>query len=106
MDELNKWIKAEYNRRDWGPYIFVNGKAILKLPYADIPLRIENDKLIITTNKTNHGFIKLSAVDGEKFNGTYALSEWNGTIPSISFTTDGKFIDKGAIRVLYHEYTD
>ena len=29
-----------------------------------------------------------------------------GMIPTISFTPDGKFIDKGAVRILYHEYTD
>src|SRR5678816_3371347 len=34
------------------------------------------------------------------------MSEWNGTIPTVTFTHDGKFIDKGAIRVLYHEYVD
>ena len=100
------WIAAENNPRDWGSYVFNNGKGILKMPYGDIPLRMDINKLTITTNKTDHGFIKLSSVNGTKFNGTYTLSEWNGMIPSISFTTDGKFIDKGAVRILYHEYTE
>jgi hypothetical protein len=34
------------------------------------------------------------------------MSEWNRTIPAISFTVNGKFIDKGAVRVLCHEYID
>lgn len=106
LDELNTWIAAENNRRDWGTYTFNNGKGILKMPYGDIPLRLENGKLIISTNKTDHGFIKNKPVDGAKLNGTYSLDEWNGKIPSVTFTSDGKFIDNGAIRVLYHEYTD
>src|SRR5204862_647179 len=39
LDELNTWIGAENNRRDWGTYTFSNGRGVLKLPYADIPLR-------------------------------------------------------------------
>ena len=106
LDELNTLIAAENNRRDWGSYTFNNGEGILKMPYGDIPLRMENNKLIITTNQTDHSYIKLNSVDGVKFNGTYTMSEAYGIIPSISFTPDGKFRDNGALRILYHEYTD
>jgi hypothetical protein len=106
LDEVNTWIMAENNRRDWGTYTFAKGNGMLKLPYAEMPLRMENDNLIITSNKTDHGFIKTKPVDGARFNGTYTLSEWNGKIPSITFTSDGKFTDNGALAVLYHEYVD
>ncbi len=106
LDELNTLIAAENNRRDWGTYSFSNGNGVLKLPYGDIPLRMDINRLIITTNKTDHGFINLSSVDGAKFNGNYIMSEAYGMIPSISFSADGKFTDKGAIRILYHEYTE
>ena len=106
LDELNTWVAAENNRRDWGTYTFNNGKGVLKLPYGDIPLRMDNNKLVITTNKTDHVVIKLNPVDGSKFNGTYIMSEAYGIIPALSFTSDGKFIDNGAVRILYHEYTD
>jgi hypothetical protein len=112
LDELNTWVRAENNRRDWGTYTFSNGKGVLKLPYADIPLRMENGKLIITANKTDHAFIKKNSVDGARFNGTYALSSKNfageetGKTPVISFTADGKFTDKGALKILYHEYNE
>ena len=76
------------------------------MPYAEIPLRMEGDKLIITPNQTDHRFFKLNPVDGATFNGTYALSALNGKIPSITFTSDGRFSDNGAIKVLYHEYVD
>jgi hypothetical protein len=112
LDDLNTWMRAENNRRDWGTYSFSNGKGILKLPYADVPLRMENAKLNITTSKTDHGFIKTKNVDGARFNGTYALSSKNflgeetGKTPLISFTTDGRFTDNGALKILVHESVD
>jgi len=112
LDELNTWMRAENNRRDWGTYSFSNGNGVLKLPYGDVPLRMENGKLIITTSKTDHGFIKTKNVDGARFNGTYALSSKNflgeetGKTPLISFTADGRFTDNGALKILVHESVD
>ena len=106
LDGINTFIKAENNPRDWGVYSFNSGRGILKLPYGEFPMRVDNEKLVITTNKTDHGFIRLNDVDYVRFNGTYVMPEWNGTIPTVTFTHDGKFTDKGAIRVLYHEYVD
>jgi len=110
LDEMNTWIKAENDRRSWGTYTFSNGNGVLKLPYADIPLSMEAGKLVITTNKTDHGFIKTNSVDGARFNGTYTMSSKDflggetGITPLITFTTDGKFTDKGALKILYHDY--
>ena len=112
LDELNTWIKAENNRRDWGTWSFSNGKGVLKLPYAGVPLRMENGKLIITTNKTDHGFVKTNSVDGARFNGRYGLSSKNflgeetGKTPLINFTSDGNFTDNGALKILVHEPVD
>jgi hypothetical protein len=106
LDGINTLIEAENNRRDWGSYSFNSGRGLLKLPYGEIAMRVENDKLIITTNKTDHAFTRINDVEYVKFSGTYVMGEWNGMIPTISFTNDGKFVDKGAIRLLYHEYVD
>lgn len=106
LDGMNTLIEAENNRRDWGSYSFNSGRGLLKLPYGEIPMRVENDKLIITTNKTDHGFIRVNDVEYVKFSGTYVMDESYGMIPTITFTHDGKFADKGAIRVLYHEYVE
>lgn len=106
LNEFNSYLAAELNRRDWGTYTFSNGSGILKMPYGDIPLRMEGDKLVITPNKTDHRFFKMTPPDGAIFNGTYALSELNGKIPSITFTAGNKFTDNGAVKVLYHEYVD
>jgi hypothetical protein len=103
LDELNTWIRAEKFRRDWGTWTFSNGRGVLKLPYGDLPMRMENGKFIITANNTDHAFHKLNSVDGARFSGTYIMSEAYGKIPVISFTADGKFTDNGAIKALYHE---
>lgn len=99
-------VRAELYRRDWGTYTFSNGRGILKMPYANIPLRMEGNKLIITVNQTEHRFYQLPSVDGARFSGTYTMSEAYGKIPAISFTADGRFNDNGAVRILYHEYND
>jgi hypothetical protein len=106
LNELDTRIPAELYRRDWGTYSFSNGRGVLKMPYADIPLRMEGKTLVITANQTDHRFYQLPSVDGAKFNGTYVMTEAYGKIPAISFTADGKFNDNGVIRVLYHEYSE
>jgi hypothetical protein len=106
LDGLDTRIPPEINRRDWGTYSFSNGRGVLKMPYANIPLRMEGNTLIITSNQTDHRFYQLPPVDGARFNGTYMMSEAYGKIPAITFTADGGFADNGAIRVLYHEYND
>jgi hypothetical protein len=106
LGDLDLRILAELNRRDWGTYSFSNGRGVLRMPYGDIPLRMDGSKLIITANNTDHRFYQLPSVDGARFNGTYVMSEAYGRIPSITFTADGRFVDKGAISVLYHESRD
>jgi hypothetical protein len=106
LDGLETRIQAELHSRDWGTYTFSNGSGVLKMPYANIPLRKENDKLIINANQTDHKFFKLNSVDDARFNGTYIMSEAYEKIPSITFTEDGRFTDNGAVKVLCHEYVD
>jgi hypothetical protein len=106
LNGVDTRVLAELYRRDWGTYTFSNGRGVLKMPYAEIPLRMEGNTLIITANQTDHKFFQLPSVDGAKFNGTYVMSEAYGKIPSITFTADGRFSDNGAVRVLYHEYND
>ena len=106
LDSIDTRVLAELHRRDWGTYSFSNGKGILKMPYGDIPMRLEGNKLVITPNQTDHRFAQMPSVDGARFQGTYTMSEAYGKIPSIRFTSDGKFVDNGAVRVLYHEYMD
>jgi len=110
LDGFNTLVKTEENRRDWGTYSFSNGKGLIHLPYEDIPLRMENNKLILTINKADHGFVKLNSVDGTVINGTYAFSskdilgQETGKTHVISFTAGGQFADKGAITIMAHPY--
>jgi hypothetical protein len=106
LDELNTRIPPELYPRNWGTYTFSNGNGVLKMPFADIPFRMQGDKLIISKNQRDWPFYKLKSVDGARFNGTYVMSKSYDVIPVITFTSDGKFIDKGAIKVLAHELND
>ncbi len=105
LDGYDSRIPAEH-RSDWGTYTFSNGRGVLKMPYGNIPMRMEGNNLIIKANQTDHKFYKLPSVDGARFNGTYTMSEAYGKIPAITFKADGKFNDNGAIKILYHEYID
>jgi hypothetical protein len=106
LNETDTRVWAELFQRDWGTYTFSNGRGVLKMPYANIPLRMEGNTLIITANQTDHKFYQLPSVDGARFNGRYVMNAAFGIVPTISFTPEGGFIDNGAIRVLYHEYND
>lgn len=106
FDGLNTRIPAELYRRDWKTYTYSNGKGMLNMIFADIPFRVSGDKLIVTKNQMDWPYFKLKSVDGATFNGTYVMSAVNGVIPTITFTTDGRFTDKGALKVLYHQYVE
>lgn len=106
FDGLDTRIPPERNPRDWATYTYSNGRGVLKMPYAEIPFRIKGGKLILTKNQRDWSFAKLSPVDGATFNGTYTMSPVGGVTPVITFTSDGRFTDNGALKVLYHEYTD
>lgn len=106
LDNFNTWIRAENFRRDWGTWSFSNGRGVLKMPYGNLPMRMENNKFIITANNTDHAFHKLNSVDGARFSGTYIMNEAYEKIPVITFTADGRFTDNGAIKALYHESDD
>ncbi len=106
LEELNTRIPPELYPRNWGTYTFSNGSGVLKMPFADIPFRMEGDKLIVKKNQMDWHFYKLPPIDGARFNGTYKMSESYGIIPVITFTADGKFTDNGAVRILYHNGTN
>jgi hypothetical protein len=106
LNETDTRVWAELYQRDWGTYTFSNGRGVLKMPYGNIPLRMEGNSLIITANNTDHKFYSLPSVDGSKFSGRYLMSAAYGTIPSISFSADGSFTDNGVVRVLCHTYND
>jgi len=106
LDGVNSRTLAELNQRDWATYTFSNGKGILEMPFGKIPFRLEGTKLIVTKNQRDWPFFKLATVNGARFNSTYNMSESYGKIPSISFSSNGKFTDDGAIKVLCHDYID
>jgi hypothetical protein len=102
LKELNTRIPPELYARDWGTYTFNQGRGVMTMPYGTIPIRTEGNRLIVRTNQQDWSFEKLGQVDGAVFNGTYALRAVNGQIPSIVFSSDGRFTDSGALNVLFH----
>jgi hypothetical protein len=106
LDGLDSRLPPELSRRDWKTYTYSGGTGNMKMIYADIPFRLEGDRVIVRKNQMDWHFSKVKSVDGATFNGTYVMSEVNGKIPSITFTTDGRFTDNGALKVMYHEYID
>ena len=106
LDGINTRLPPQLNNRDWGTYTFSNGRGVVNMPYVSIPFIMKGNELIFTKNQTEWPFYQLPSVDGATFNGTYNMSAVNGQIPSISFTSDGKFTDNGALQQLYHEYID
>jgi hypothetical protein len=104
---MNTWVEAELRTRYWGTYTLQNGKGNIKMGYGDIPIKVSGNDLIVTTQNTEHKYEKVPSVDSAVFNGTYAFEgNWDGNPPSITFTTDGKFTDRGALDILHHATTD
>jgi hypothetical protein len=113
FEGINTWVVAESNIRNWGTYMLENGKGFLQLSNGNIPVRISGNNLVLTTQNTEHSYGKITTVDGTVFNGTYAFSgNWSDSYhpdrkaPSITFTADGKFIDRGALDILHHTTMD
>ncbi len=101
---INTQIPPQLNTRDWGTYTFSNGNGVIQMPYGNIPMRMEGNKLTLIKNQTNWPFYQLPSVDGATFNGTYYMNAVNGITPAITFNSNGNFTENGALKELYHEY--
>ncbi len=104
LNGIHTQLPPQLNDRDWGTYTFNNGKGVLQMPFGNFPFRLQGNQLLISKNQRDWSFYQLPSVNGATFNGTYSMKAVNGKIPSITFTSSGKFTDNGAIKELYHEY--
>jgi hypothetical protein len=95
-------VAREVTPRWWGTWSFDKGAGTLKMIYGDIPMELQGELLVLTTNKTAHKFSRLAPVDGARFDGTWALPAQNGIVPKITLTAEGRFKDEGALQVLEH----
>ena len=103
----NTWVYAEQNTKNWGTYTLQDGKGTINMGYGNVPLKVVGENLVITTQNTEHKYEKFPSVDGVIFSGKYAFDgDWGGKPPSVTFTSDGKFIDEGALNILNHQTTD
>lgn len=103
----NTWVYAELNTRNWGTYTLQDGKGTINMGYGKVPLKVVGENLVITTQNTEHKYEKFPSIDGAVLSGKYAFDgDWGGKPPSVTFTSDGKFIDEGALNILNHQTTD
>jgi len=104
---LNTWIDAERHTGYWGTYTLKNGKGAIHMTHGEIPIKVAGEDLIVTTQNKEHKYEKVSSLDGAVFNGTYVIAgDWGGSPPSITFTKNGEFTDRGAVNIIYHQTTD
>lgn len=104
---MNTWVEAELRTKFWGTYTLQNGKGMIKMGYGNIPIKVNGNDLIVTTQNTEHKYEKVPSVDGAVFNGTYGFTgDFGGKNPTVKFTLDGKFIDYGGLDVLHHATMD
>jgi len=97
---LNTRIPPELYPRDWGTYTLTGNSGTLKMPYGDVPIKVVGDRLLVTRGQRDWPFQKVQPVDGATFEGTYALGSVNGQVRSITFSSDGRFTDRGALKAL------
>lgn len=105
-DRQNSWLEAEQTPSYWGVYHFEGDSGAITMPYGQIPLASRGSKLVLTTNGTEHSFVRVPPVDGARFDGTYVMDETYETKPVITFKRDGRFQDKGALKVLEHDFNN
>jgi hypothetical protein len=104
---MNTRVEAELRTKYWGTYTLQNGKGMIKMGYGNIPIKVNGNDLIVTTQNTEHRYEKVPSVDGAVFNGTYGFTgDFGGKNPTVKFTPDGKFIDYGGLDVLHHATMD
>ncbi len=70
------------------------------MPYGPIPLRLDGNVLVLTTNKTPHRFVRSLPHATGRLNGRYCLPSGDGCL---TLTEDGGFRDEGAVRIVGHE---
>lgn len=108
FDGLNTQAEADRHGRNWGTLEISGDAGSLVMPYGRLPLRLNAQGFLLTTQNTPHQYVKLRSVDGVRISGTYIFESDRAAKaqPSITFSADGKFIDDGAINVLYHNSTE
>ncbi len=99
---ISAYVAREVTPPYWGTYAIDKGSGTMKMMQGDIPIELKGEDLLITSNKTPHKFIRLAAVDGMLWEGTWGFSDWEGKPRKITFRENGRFSDQGALNQLEH----
>ncbi|MBI4165590.1 MAG: hypothetical protein HY508_07645 [Acidobacteria bacterium] len=92
-------IDSGADPRRWGKYKFQGTSGVLTMPYGQIPLRLDADALVVTTNNTPHRFIRSYPHASPTLNGRYCFTN---EPTCLTLSSNGQFRDEGAVRVLEH----
>ena len=102
LADFDTWVDAELVPRYWGTYTFADGAGVITMPTGRFPFKATAAGLTLTPIKLDHKYVRVPAVDGATFSGTYAAEAFNVRLPTITFTPDGRFVDDGVLNVLDH----
>lgn len=92
-------IESNSVRRRWGTYKFQGGSGVLTMIFGAIPLRLDGNALVMTTNNTPHRYVRSYPAAASHLNGRYCLTTGAGCL---TLTSSGQFSDEGAVRVVEH----
>lgn len=89
----------------WGTYSFDGESGRIEFQYRGkdkFPLVLLGDKLTITTTGTPHKFARLDPVDEARLQGSYGIDLPTGEKPTLSFTKEARFTDRGLLKHMNH----
>ncbi len=96
--DIDPAIERERSPRDWGSWTLSGPAGILRMPYGEIPIRVEGASLVLTTSNTPHRYVRFAVPPPAALAGTWCLSDGE----CVRLHPDGRFQDQGALRVMEH----
>jgi hypothetical protein len=96
--DIDPAIERERSSRDWGRWTLSGAAGVLRMPYGEIPIRVDGASLVLTTSNTPHRYVRFDVPPAAALAGSWCLSDGG----CLSLTSDGRFQDQGALRVMEH----
>jgi hypothetical protein len=98
LHQIDPSIEQPAARRYWGRYTMTGQTGKLTMIHSSIPLQRSGNVLVLTTNQTDHRFLRMEMPEGSVLDGTWCLSGGG----CLTMTRAGQFEDRGAARIMEH----
>ena len=92
--DIDANVEQPAKQRYWGTYTWSSGTGVITMPYGKIPVRSVGAGLVLTTNRTDHRYIRLMMPQSPRLDGTWCARERG----CLRLTSDGRFEDTGAVK--------